>query len=254
MAKADIWMPLYIGDYLADTTRLTTEQHGAYLLLIMDYWRNGAPPDDDAILANITRSTIQAWKRIRPSVIGFFKVSEGKWNHSRIAKEIADAQASKEKAEEKARKAAEARWGNAKPSTTSSNAPSNAPSIDQALLKECPLPSPSPITTKSKAKTTPEGDLFDGIDPQIISDFKAMRSKQRAAITKTAIDGIRREAEKAGLTLADALKVCCERNWRGFNADWLSNPQKAATGKPSRHSGFNQTNYSEGVCDDGRIM
>lgn len=88
--------------------------------------------------------------------------------------------------------------------------------------KLTPSSSSSSSTTKPKTKTTPDGDFFDGLDPQIVSDFKAMRSKQRAAITKTAIDGISREAKKAGLTLSDAMTMCIERNWRGFKAEWLT--------------------------------
>ena len=55
MSKVDIFMPLYIGDYLKDTTRLTAEQHGAYLLLMMDYWVNGPLPANDSSLAMVSK-------------------------------------------------------------------------------------------------------------------------------------------------------------------------------------------------------
>src|SRR5699024_9631718 len=53
--KVDIWMPLYVRDYLGATSRLTTEQHGAYMLLIMDDWLNGPPPDDEGRADNRRR-------------------------------------------------------------------------------------------------------------------------------------------------------------------------------------------------------
>jgi hypothetical protein len=71
-------------------------------------------------------------------------------------------------------------------------------------------------------------DLLAGISPQIVKDFTALRQKVRAPITKTAVDGINREAAKAGLTLEAALTMCCERGWRGFKAEWVGDATKAA--------------------------
>lgn len=148
MDKADVWMPLFIGDYLADTSRLTTEQHGAYFLLIMDYWRNGPPPDDSATLAQITRLSPDAWSIAQAKLGQFFSIDGGVWRHKRIDEELVAAKENKDKAQAKAKAAAAARWG--KPQ---SDATSNAPSIPQAMHEECPSPSPSPTPSKTKGKS-----------------------------------------------------------------------------------------------------
>ena len=84
-----MWMPLYVGDYLRDTTRLTLPQHGGYLLLIMDYWISGPLPDDDVQLAAIVRVSVTEWqKSLRPRLSPFFQISEGRWRHKRIDQEI----------------------------------------------------------------------------------------------------------------------------------------------------------------------
>lgn len=133
------WMPLYVGDYLGDTQRLTTEQHGAYLLLILDYWRNGPAPDDDAVLQQITKCDARTWKKHRPAMARLFQVVDGEWRHKRIEAELASAATNAERRSSKAKSAAEARWGQ-----SPKHAPSNAPSMPEAMLGECPPQSPSP--------------------------------------------------------------------------------------------------------------
>lgn len=79
------WMPLYIADYLADTGSLTTLEHGAYMLLIMNYWRHGKLPEDDNSLALIARMSPREWAKAKPKIQAFFY--DG-WRHKRIEIEL----------------------------------------------------------------------------------------------------------------------------------------------------------------------
>ena len=75
-----------------------------------------------------------------------------------------------------------------------------------------------------------------GIDGQLAQDYIALRKSHRAPITQTALKGIEREANSAGLSLEQALTICCERGWRGFRAEWLHSDRgnHSAQPKPNR--------------------
>ena len=94
--SVDAYMPLWIGDYLADTTHLTTEQHGAYLLLLMAYWRKGGPlPADEPTLARIAKMTTHKWKATRPIMVALFIEENGVWRSKRADAELEKAHALK---------------------------------------------------------------------------------------------------------------------------------------------------------------
>lgn len=83
------YMPLYIADYDADTSHLSTLEHGAYFLLIKTYWKSGgALPDSDLRLANIAHMSMDDWRVVKPILAEFFRAADGKWFHKRIEKEL----------------------------------------------------------------------------------------------------------------------------------------------------------------------
>lgn len=86
--KPDAWMPLYIGDYLADTSHLTAEQHGVYLLLLMAMWRSGGKlPNDDQQFASIARVTPRRWRAMKVTILAFFSVSDHYVFQARLVEE-----------------------------------------------------------------------------------------------------------------------------------------------------------------------
>ncbi len=80
------WMPLYVADYLKDTTHLGALESGAYLHLIMNYWQNGGLPSDDRQLARIAKLTMREWRKSRATLAAFFQ--DG-WKHKRVEAELA---------------------------------------------------------------------------------------------------------------------------------------------------------------------
>ena len=92
MAKLDvnIWMPLYIGDFLRDTTGLDTEMIAEYILLYVAIWTKAGPlPDDNERLARICRMTTERFIETREELSSLFDVRDGGWSHDDLLAERA---------------------------------------------------------------------------------------------------------------------------------------------------------------------
>lgn len=105
---ANPYMPLYTGDYLRKTRRLTDRQHGAYLLILMALWDEGGtlPFDMDELKA-IARAPAKArnweeavWDKIAP----FFIIANGTISHARVTETLVEVHDKRKSYAERGRK------------------------------------------------------------------------------------------------------------------------------------------------------
>lgn len=76
-------------------------------------------------------------------------------------------------------------------------------------------------TNKKNTKKSVLELLADfGITGQLADDFIVLRKAKKAPITETALKGYQSEADKAGISVCEAVAIAIKRNWQGFNADW----------------------------------
>ena len=61
------------------------------------------------------------------------------------------------------------------------------------------------------------------IDEEIIDIFLLIRRKKKAVNTEIAFNAIIREINKSGLKPSEAITMCVERSWSGFNSNWILN-------------------------------
>jgi uncharacterized protein YdaU (DUF1376 family) len=133
----DLFMPWVLGDYFRDTTHLSTEQHGAYLLLLAGAWvRQGKLPQDDEQLMGISKLTPEKWEKYKPVLQKFFKVVNGEWIQKRLMQEYQRALELQKTKSKKGRTAALARWEKQPKEPESEPDPMNPWSVGRLLLKQ----------------------------------------------------------------------------------------------------------------------
>ena len=201
-----------IGDYQSHTAHLTDIEDLAYRRLLDWYYLHELP-----IPLDLTETSRQIRMRSHSVRIAsvlqeYFERTDDGWIHHRANKEMAKVG---EKSE-KAAASAKARWSkNANALRTQSEG--------SATHNTLPITQDTVHKTQKKTIATP-----NGVTDSVWQDWIKLRKEKKAAVTQTAIDGIEREARKAGVSLQTALETCCQRGWTGFKADWLAEKVTAA--------------------------
>jgi hypothetical protein len=85
-----------------------------------------------------------------------------------------------------------------------------------------------------------------GIDRAHAEDWLKARRAKRLPLTQSALDGVRKQAEKAGKTLAQVVEICASHGWAGYNPTWdtQGNAQRGSSAPAS--DDFDSRNYGNG--------
>jgi uncharacterized protein YdaU (DUF1376 family) len=106
------YQPFHWADYFADTSHLSTLEHGAYLLLIAAYWQSKKPLDaNPECLARIAKLTKKEWLTLEPRIKRFFTERDGQWHHARIDADLKTTLAKIDQNVRAGKASAASRWG-----------------------------------------------------------------------------------------------------------------------------------------------
>ena len=239
------YYPFHIGDYVSATRHLSWVEDAAYRRLLDTYYVTEKPlPDDLRQVCRLVLATTEDQREAVKIILSeFFELTADGWINSRADAEINAMREKQQKQRDKANK----RWHKTKEEPgTASALPQHEESYAAASKSDAdampPTPTPTPtistdVDIKDKREKTPRFDaqahlVSIGVDEFVAGDWIKHRRTVKAAPSLTAIDGIAKESERAGISLSDALAMCCQRGWRGFKAEWIAD--KPINGKTQR--------------------
>ena len=111
-------------------------------------------------------------------------------------------------------------------------------------------PESDPEPRREATKRQPQLKRPDDVTEDTWQAFSALRKAKRAPLSEAALKGIRREADKARVSLDEALQTCCMRGWQGLKAEWLTDDRgggQRVNGNtaPNSYVGLAQKDYGK---------
>lgn len=201
----------HIGDYRAGTIHLTQIERWVYrdLLDCLYDTEKPLPTDFDKVCMMVGARSEEHREAVKIVLLQKFTETVDGFINNRFLQELEKYQSKAERAINANKK----RWGH-----------DNVVKLDVISdAVQIATNNQEPITNNHKPiKRVKEIALPDGVLESVWQDFVSQRKAKKSAITQTALKGIEREANKANISLNDALQEICARGWTGFKAEWMT--------------------------------
>lgn len=233
-----------IGDYAKKAGKLSMLQHGSYTLLIDACYDREKFPTMDEALDWCWATTPEEIAAVQFVLTKFFSLEDGRYTQTRILEEIQEYQGKCKTNQDIAFERERAKKDRKANETSTIRAPDvneSAPNQEPRTNNHEPVTSnqDKPKPAKPPAGLSASDLVAMGVDEQVAIDFLLIRKAKRAPLSKTALKGIQKEAEDAGITLSAALAACAVRGWQSFKAEWHTQPN-GQTQQPQQQTGYKE--------------
>jgi uncharacterized protein YdaU (DUF1376 family) len=236
--RVDVYLPLYVRDFLTSTIGWTAEERGHYLTLLMIQWDRGCLPADLADLERLSSGVGKCWNVLSEK---FPACEGGTRRNAKLEEHRCRCVEIREKRSQAAKSAASGRW-----SGDASRIANAQQTHSKRTANGCHPTSTS--TSTSNAGISPDGEIIQPAAPVVATSDppkRQKRSQHHAAIAWSDSDGwhgITASDRKAWgeaypatvldielVRASEWLKANPTRarksNWRRFLVSWLTRSQ-----------------------------
>lgn len=234
----------HLGDYAKDAGHLTMLEHGAYTLLLDRYYTTERPIASLVDAYRACRARTAPERAAVDAVLSEFFTMDGEsYRNRRADEELERANHQRTVNQEIGKRGGRPRKTESVSERITESVSEKNPShysTTPLLHSEAELPhkntppqaadgdAEAPPEPKSAKALTAKALVADGVDAAVAADWLTIRKAKKAPLTATAWAGVKRQAEAAGVTAADAVRMAVENGWSGFRASWLQRHQTGA--------------------------